>query len=382
MSSAVSIPKRAVIVQAHTLAFEPEVQWEPYLQLRLCQTTLLRSLALFVSAKWRHRDGKKGWSLVKILDKNDDEFEHPAETIWGALDLTPICVLLSCSLGNTASKDMRIILSFKLEGDHEHLIPALATFSRVNQARYGFQGTWRFSTAEQLDGRHGKEKAVNKPTTPTGTTTNSATGMSLSQSGWQDIGRRVTLPKVTSEKDASKIKLKTMDRPEYALSSGDTDSSSPYNLQSNPSVIVGTPVKGRLYSAEVSRSRPPLQGILKCSPSTKRKLDQTSNSTLLATTAFLSDNPPSTPKRNHHLTSNPPRGELTPIPIRGKRKRHVNKLTAMPAAHQSDSPEGAIGFTEKQHNSSPSEAEAESQDEVERNLELASRLAELQRLSR
>lgn len=365
-------------MQAHTLASEDCVQWEPFLQVRLCQTTSLQSLALFVGAKWRRQYRKKGWSLVKILDKNDEEFEHPAETVWGALELAPICVLLGCSSGNTASRNLRIILSLKLESGQEQLTPDLATFSFVSQAKYGFHGIWRFSTADQLDEQLGKEDDDIRSTLPPSGTLNSATGIASSDFVWPDKGRRVLPTKATFEEDPSKIKSVLTEEPENALTRADINSSSPHTFRSSPPMIVGTSVKAAMSADGIPRAMPQLPSILKWTSSSKRKIGQTSSSAV-ESTVLANEVDTDTFKRNHHSDSKKARNGLTPIHGRGKKKHQAKKPTPMPMEKQDGTSHPGEESTEKQHSISPTEAEF--QDEIERNLELARRQAELQRMS-
>ncbi|OIW22588.1 hypothetical protein CONLIGDRAFT_697241 [Coniochaeta ligniaria NRRL 30616] len=66
----------------------------PVLQLRLlvCQTTKLRTVADAV-ARFSSRGNQIEWKVGKILDRYGDEFVDPAETVWGALELVPICIM-------------------------------------------------------------------------------------------------------------------------------------------------------------------------------------------------------------------------------------------------------------------------------------------------
>jgi hypothetical protein len=67
------------------------------LQVRVCQTTTLKSLADFVANG--SAEGHS-WIVGRILDCHGDDFVDPAETVWGALELMPICIIKAAPLAS------------------------------------------------------------------------------------------------------------------------------------------------------------------------------------------------------------------------------------------------------------------------------------------
>jgi hypothetical protein len=331
-----------------------------------------------VVAKWGHRYRKRGWSLVKILDKNDDEFEHPAETVWGALELAPICILLGCSFANTASKTLRIVLSLKPESSREQLAPLWTTFSFVSPAKYGFDATWRFSPSGQLDGDPTEEHHEFELSISAIANLNSATLTGSNNFQPPEKGRRALPSSFSAKENSTETDPVPTQDPADALVR-EAGSSSPYTFQSSPPTIRGTPVTAAVPTGDIPRAMPQLQSILKRTASTGKKSDPTSSSTLQPTIAVPGKVPTSTSKRNRHSETKRARSKLTPIHVRGMKRNHPRKPTTLPAEKQVSNPQRGDGSVEEQHNSSP--AEAESQDEVELNLELARRQAEMQRMS-
>lgn len=97
MSSSFVIPPepRRVLIQVYDHdSGGPRRSDIPVLQLRLavCQTTRLRPIADAV-ARWSNRHSGTEWAVGRILDRYGDEFVDPAETVWGALELMPICIM-------------------------------------------------------------------------------------------------------------------------------------------------------------------------------------------------------------------------------------------------------------------------------------------------
>jgi hypothetical protein len=118
MSFSLTIPPRKVHIHVYTLAHDSDgqtahVRPEIWLRLIACQTTPLQSVAATVAHRWQGRT-RNSWALDRIVDINDDEFQNPAETVWGALEVAPICILMKTpSTGTKAGSDnRRIFISF------------------------------------------------------------------------------------------------------------------------------------------------------------------------------------------------------------------------------------------------------------------------------
>lgn len=122
MSFSLTIPPRNVHIHVYTFAHDSDgqevhVRPEVWLRLIACQTTPLRSVAAAVAHRWRGQNRKR-WTLDRIVDSNDDEFQNPAETVWGALEVAPICILMKGPTWKKAGSSNRsIFLSFVPQTD-------------------------------------------------------------------------------------------------------------------------------------------------------------------------------------------------------------------------------------------------------------------------
>jgi hypothetical protein len=113
MSYSIEIAPRAVRVLVHV--FRHDIRGPPCcniptvcFRVEVCQTTTIRELADALSHRWnqiRHDTGH--WQVGRILDGQGDEFDDPKETVWGALELLPICIVKACPEHNEVMKEGR-----------------------------------------------------------------------------------------------------------------------------------------------------------------------------------------------------------------------------------------------------------------------------------
>lgn len=98
MSYNIVTPPRMVRIPVHVYAHDslgpahgdlPDIMF----RVLLCQTTTVRYLVQALCTAWNRKRKRRCWQIGKILDKNGDEFECAKDTVWGALGLLPICVM-------------------------------------------------------------------------------------------------------------------------------------------------------------------------------------------------------------------------------------------------------------------------------------------------
>lgn len=152
MSSSFVIPAklRRILIHVYNNASDgPRHSETPDLQLRLlvCQTTKLRAIAGAV-ARGLSRRHREEWSVSKILDRYGDEFVDPAETVWGALELMPLCMIKALpqaeegkpsGLHARNAQEDKPLLSSQDAGENEEDIHAnLVPASTINACQTGY----------------------------------------------------------------------------------------------------------------------------------------------------------------------------------------------------------------------------------------------------
>lgn len=111
MSSNFTIPikKRHVLIHVYDQdSGGPRHHDIPALELRLrvYQTATLRSVADAIAKDSQNRHDT-AWTVGKILDRDGDEFVDPAETVWGALDVMPICIVKAAPMAPAGASPSR-----------------------------------------------------------------------------------------------------------------------------------------------------------------------------------------------------------------------------------------------------------------------------------
>ncbi|KAJ9136779.1 hypothetical protein NKR19_g8438 [Coniochaeta hoffmannii] len=124
------------------------------LRLRLCQTTKLRSIAEGLAKKSKRRPGE-AWAVGKIVDRHGDEFVDPAETVWGALGLMPICIIKAAPSVEEEAKPPAASRTLGVEHLSKHSKPTEASLTSSTRAvvRSSSSSAWKATPWNDSDDR-------------------------------------------------------------------------------------------------------------------------------------------------------------------------------------------------------------------------------------